>query len=75
MKMGKKLCWICGSEIKESAPIDKSVYFGEISVVHVRKPYATNWKWKPAYICQQCMHDKIGVTYEGENINPSIAQK
>ncbi len=66
-----KLCWICGEEVKESAPISNpEPFYLEIILVKVNKPYSRNHKAKPVYVCNECGRTKIGVSEQGENLNP-----
>lgn len=66
-----KKCWICGGEITESAVNrkDDEMFYLEFRLVDVRRPYAKNYKWKPAYICHKCAASKVGVSFTGVNLN------
>ena len=67
--MGKKLCWICGTEIKESAVGSFKTAYSTVRLVEVNRPYSMNHESKPVYVCEKCTHDKIGMSNEGENLN------
>ena len=68
--MPKKLCWICGGEIKESsAGTSKPVFHSEVRLVNVYRPIHGDTKSKPVYICGECTQTKIGLSHEGRNLN------
>ncbi|MCK5600382.1 hypothetical protein KAR91_00830 [Candidatus Pacearchaeota archaeon] len=68
--MRTKKCWICGNEIMQSSIASIETYYGKIQIVNVYRPYAGNYTSKSVYICQKCMREKIGMSHEGENLNP-----
>ena len=65
----KKLCWICGEEIKKSSLRTSPVFHSEVRLVNVYRPINTNTKSKPVYVCGKCTEEKIGISHEGRNLN------
>ena len=62
-------CWICGKDIKQSAVGQSHPFYLEVRIITVNRPYATNHKSGFVYVCDECANDKIGMTYQGKNIN------
>jgi hypothetical protein len=71
--MGEK-CWICGQAVTEQAvgKNDEERAYLEVTMVNVNKPYSLNSKTGKVYICHVCRKDKVGMTYQCENINRRI---
>ena len=67
--MRTRKCWICGENVKQSAVSQNHPFYLEVKIVTVNRPYATNHKSKPVWICDDCAKDKVGMTYQGEYIN------
>jgi len=70
--MGKKLCWICGKKITDSAvgKREEERYYLMVQLVTVNRPYNYNGKTKSIYICHKCAVKKVGVGCHGANLNP-----
>ncbi len=68
-----KKCWICGKVVDESASEKlykkERAFYCEVRIVEVNRPYYTNHKSKPVYVCDKCSKRKIGISGEGENLN------
>lgn len=66
-----KKCWICGSDVTESAVGPKERFHTEIRLVNVNRPYSQNFKSKSVWVCIACTIGKIGMSGEGQNLNSS----
>jgi len=66
-----KLCWICGKQIVESGVGSRLPPFHtEVKLIIVNRPYASNFRSKPVYVCEKCTKEKIGISRTGKNLNP-----
>lgn len=81
--MRTKLCWICGNPVKQSAVgAPTTPFYLEVWIVQVNRPYATDFKTKHVFICDDCSVKKLGMSAreklllsdinvaEGKNLNP-----
>ena len=69
--MTERHCWICGKKVTQSAvsKSDKERFYLEVRMIEVNRPYSTNWKGKPVWICHKCSIEKIGLDHQGKNLN------
>ena len=63
-------CFICGSYIRKSAKTNgEPVFYGELQLIQVNRPYAYDSKQTKANICQNCMEKRMGMNSKGDNLN------
>jgi hypothetical protein len=63
-------CFVCGDRIRKSAKSSgEPVFYGELQLIEVHRPYAYDSKQTKVNVCQNCMRKKIGMDSKGDNLN------